>query len=71
MKLSFHRLVQREVNEAVRWHEECSDGLGEDFFVKLTTVLDNILANPEPGILARIENRTTGEAKSLSLCRPL
>jgi hypothetical protein len=47
MKLSFHRLVQREVNEAVRWYEERSDGLGNDFFIKLTTVLDTILANPE------------------------
>lgn len=47
MKLGFHRLVQREVNEAVRWYEECSDGLGDDFFVKLTAVLDTILANPQ------------------------
>jgi len=47
MKLSFHRLVQREVNDAVRWYGDRSDGLGEDFFVKLTTTLNAILANPD------------------------
>ncbi len=47
MKLSFHRLVQREVNDAVRWYEDRSNGLGDDFFTKLTTTLAIILANPE------------------------
>ena len=47
MMLSFHRLVQREVNEAVQWYQECSDGLGDDFFVKFTTTLNAIVANPE------------------------
>ena len=47
MKLSFHRLVQREVNEAIRWYEDFSEGLGDDFFAKLTTTPDVILANPE------------------------
>ncbi len=46
MKLSFHRLVQCEVNEAIRWYDDCSVGLGDDFFVKLSTLLDTILANP-------------------------
>jgi toxin ParE1/3/4 len=47
MKLTFHRLVQREVNEAVRWYEEAQAGLGDDFFAKLTAVLDVIAARPE------------------------
>ena len=47
MKLAYHRLVQREVNEAVRWYEDRSEGLGDDFFSKLTAVLNHILANPE------------------------
>lgn len=47
MKLSFHRLVQREVIEAMHWYEDRNDGLGDDFFVKLTVTLDAILANPD------------------------
>jgi len=47
MKLTFHRLVQREVNEAVRWYEEQSSGLGDDFFTKLTVALDSVVARPE------------------------
>ena len=47
MILTFHRLVQREVNEAVQWYEERSDGLGDDFFVKFTTTLNTIVADPE------------------------
>ena len=47
MKLHYHRLVQREVNEAVGWYEGCRDGLGDDFFLKLKAALDAILANPE------------------------
>ena len=47
MKLSFHRLVQRAVNEVVPWYEEQREGLGDDFFDKLTTVLDEIAAQPE------------------------
>jgi toxin ParE1/3/4 len=47
MILTFHRHVQREVNDAVRWYEERRDGLGNDFFVKFTTTLTTIAANPE------------------------
>ena len=47
MRLSFHRLVQREVNEAMRWYEEQRQGLGDDFFTRLTAVLDGIAAQPE------------------------
>jgi plasmid stabilization system protein ParE len=47
MKLRFHRLVQREVNEAVRWYEEQRAGLGDDLFAKLTGVLDEIAERPE------------------------
>lgn len=47
MRLTFHRLVQREVNEAVQWYEERSRGLGDDFFLKLTTTLNSIIAHPE------------------------
>lgn len=39
MKLTFHHLVQHEVNDAVRWYEEQSEGLGDDFFVKFESAL--------------------------------
>ncbi len=47
MKLSYHRRVQTEVNEAVDWYEEQSAGLGDDFFAKLKEALTQIEARPE------------------------
>ena len=47
MKLIYHRLVQREVNEAMRWYEDRREGLGNDFFTKLSAALEQILSNPE------------------------
>ncbi len=47
MKLSFHRRVQGEVNEAARWYEEQREGLGDDFFLKLIAALELIAARPE------------------------
>lgn len=46
MKLTFHRLVQHEVNDAVRWYEEQGKGLGDDFFVKFESALSAIQLNP-------------------------
>ena len=62
MKLSFHRLVQREVNEAIAWYEECSNGLGGAFLAKLTAVLDAILENPK-GQGFWLESKTVRRAK--------
>lgn len=47
MKLSFHRRVQGEVDEAIEWHEEQSAGLGEDFYLKLQEGLALIQARPD------------------------
>lgn len=47
MKLSYHRRVQAEVDEAVDWYEEQSTGLGDDFFAKLKEALAQIEARPE------------------------
>ncbi|MBN8421398.1 MAG: type II toxin-antitoxin system RelE/ParE family toxin [Verrucomicrobia bacterium] len=47
MKLSYHRRVQAEVDEAVDWYEEQSAGLGEDFFAKFKDALALIEACPE------------------------
>jgi len=47
MKLSFHRRVQGEVDEAIEWYEEQSAGLGEDFYLKLQEALALVRAHPE------------------------
>ncbi len=47
MKLSFHRLVQGEVNEAVCWYNEQRECLGDDFFARLKEALDLISVRPE------------------------
>ena len=47
MKLSYHRRVQAEVDEAVDWYEEQSIGLGDDYFAKLKEALAQIEARPE------------------------
>lgn len=47
MTLSFHRLVQREVSDAMRWYDEQRQGLGETFFARLTSVFDSIAAQPD------------------------
>lgn len=62
MKLSFHPLVQREVNDAVRWYEDRSNGLGDDFFAKFSTTLAIILANPEANGFW-LESKTVRRAK--------
>ncbi len=62
MRLTFHRLVQREVNDAVRWYEERSLGLGDDFFAKFTAAFDLIIANPE-GQALWLGSRTVRRAK--------
>jgi plasmid stabilization system protein ParE len=47
MKLIYHRLVQREVNEAMRWYEDRREDLGNDFFIKLSAALEQISSHPE------------------------
>jgi len=47
VRLVFHYLVQREVNDAVRWYEDQSEGLGNDFFSKLAAALRMIADRPE------------------------
>ena len=47
MRLSFHVRVQTEVNEAVSWYEEQKEGLGDDFFDKLSATLEQVSLTPE------------------------
>jgi toxin ParE1/3/4 len=47
MRLSFHPLVQREVNEAISWYEDRKVGLGDDFFEKFSMLLAQVSTTPE------------------------
>jgi hypothetical protein len=62
MKLTFHHLVQHEVNDTVRWYEEQSEGLGDDFFVKFESALRAIQLNPS-GNAFWLESTTVRRAK--------
>jgi plasmid stabilization system protein ParE len=62
MKLTFHHLVQHEVNDAVRWYEEQSEGLGDDFFAKFESALNAIQLNPS-GYAFWLESNTVRRAK--------
>ena len=46
-KLRFHFRVQKGVDEAVRWYEEQSKGLGDDFYAKFSAALGQIAHHPE------------------------
>lgn len=47
MRLTFHHRVQREVNEAVDWYNEQREGLGDEFFQRLSEVLEIIAVRPK------------------------
>lgn len=47
MRLSYHRAVQRETNDACTWNDERKDGLGDEFFQELERVLEKIAQNPK------------------------
>ena len=46
MKVSFHRRVQAETDEAVSWYEDQSHGLGDDFFARVEEALSLIKSSP-------------------------
>lgn len=41
-RLRFHIRVQGEVDEAVRWYEEQSPGLGDDFYAKFSEAVAQV-----------------------------
>ena len=47
MKLTYHRAVQREVDEACCWYDERKTGLGDEFFQELERVMGLIEMNPQ------------------------
>jgi len=47
LPLVFHPNVQDEVDEAYRWYEQQSAGLGDDFLAALEEVSDRLRQTPE------------------------
>jgi hypothetical protein len=46
VRLSYHRAVQRETDDACIWYDERKEGLGDEFFQELESVLEKIAQNP-------------------------
>jgi hypothetical protein len=49
MRLSFHPLVQKDINAILRRYDAISRKLGDRFFADLTAALDRVLENPLRG----------------------
>ena len=52
MRLSFHPLVQKDINAILRRYDAISTKLGDQFFAELTAAFDSILRNPQRGHLS-------------------
>jgi plasmid stabilization system protein ParE len=49
-RISFHRLAERELNEAARYYEFDSPGLGMAFLDAVEKTCDSIREHPESGV---------------------
>jgi hypothetical protein len=49
MRLSFHPLVQKDINSILRRYDVISKKLGDQFFAELTSAFDFVLRNPQRG----------------------
>lgn len=47
LPLAYHREVRADIDEAYQWYEGKQEGLGEDFLVKLGTILEGVQEFPE------------------------
>ena len=57
MRLTYHRAVQTEVDDACEWYDARKDGLGDEFFQEVERQLETIAANPKAFPLATKERR--------------
>jgi plasmid stabilization system protein ParE len=53
MLVSFHDLAQLELNEAARYYESESPGLGQAFITAVERCTDEIVQYPEAGLVVR------------------
>jgi hypothetical protein len=49
MRLSFHPLVQKDINAILRRYDAISTKLGDQFFAELIAAFDTVLRNPQRG----------------------
>jgi toxin ParE1/3/4 len=47
VKIVYHKSVQRDIDEAWRWYEDASPGLGDEFFDEFLSVIEGIRSNPQ------------------------
>jgi toxin ParE1/3/4 len=55
--LEFHRLAERELNEAAQYYDLEDPGLGSSFLQEVARCLQSIEAHPEAGVVLRGEVR--------------
>ncbi|MFH0796310.1 MAG: type II toxin-antitoxin system RelE/ParE family toxin [Candidatus Omnitrophota bacterium] len=46
MTFSFHPEAETELNEAIRYYEECEHGLGDDFALEVYFTIKSIVSHP-------------------------
>jgi plasmid stabilization system protein ParE len=51
MEVSFHRLAERELNEAAAYYEGEKPGLGARFLREVDRCIDSLLKHPEAGAI--------------------
>ena len=52
-RLEFHRLADRELNEAARYYDLENPGLGSSFLKEVDRCLQSIEGHPEAGVILR------------------
>jgi len=57
LKLTYHRAVQGEVDDACAWYDERKDHLGDEFFQEVARMLSAIAATPQAFPLANAGRR--------------
>ncbi len=67
----FHRLADRELNEAAQYYELESPGLGSSFLQEVDRCLQSIEEHPEAGVILRgsVRRRLLRRALGGHLCR--
>jgi len=56
-RVSFHRLAERELNDAALFYEQESSGLGIKFLDEVEHYVDQIVTSPKAGQRVRAEVR--------------
>lgn len=60
----FHRLAERELNEAAQYYDRESPGLGSSFLEEVDRCLESIQEAPEAGMISRVPFAVASSADS-------